>query len=124
MCVTDLHDMTLAVKVALNLNTTNQFCQAPNFVLFTYTDKKKNYTRTGERAVALCYSWEYFLIFSQCFQSSSFSLFFKPSTKLDQTFSAFSLLITFSVSLFSEISWNRGSFDTMVRYRLEIGMES
>ena len=24
MCVTDLHDMTLAVKVALNPNTTNQ----------------------------------------------------------------------------------------------------
>ena len=24
MCVTDRHDMTLAVKVALNLNTTNQ----------------------------------------------------------------------------------------------------
>ena len=24
MCVTDCHDMTLAVKVALNLNTTNQ----------------------------------------------------------------------------------------------------
>ena len=24
MCITDHHDMTLAVKVALNLNTTNQ----------------------------------------------------------------------------------------------------
>ena len=27
MCVTDRHDMTLAVKMALNLNTSNQLIQ-------------------------------------------------------------------------------------------------
>ena len=30
MCVTDPHDMTLAVKVAFNLNTTNQPINQPS----------------------------------------------------------------------------------------------
>ena len=40
MCITDRHDMTLAVKVALNPNTTNQHI---NFLLDTiYTKFNKS----------------------------------------------------------------------------------
>ena len=43
MCVTDRHDMTLAVKVALNLNTTNQPTIFSNATFFRI-DKTRNYT--------------------------------------------------------------------------------
>ena len=38
MCVTDRHDMTLAVKVALNLITTNQPIDIPVEAIFLYGD--------------------------------------------------------------------------------------
>ena len=47
MCVTDRHDMTLAVKVALNPNTTNQptnqpvQCKKPPFTNTMFIDRSK-----------------------------------------------------------------------------------
>ena len=35
MCITDRHDMTLAVEVMLNLNTTNQYNQELMIVIAT-----------------------------------------------------------------------------------------
>ena len=55
MCVTDRHDMTLAVKVALNPNTTNQMIHDTKQVIILIRDKKtilfvwKNLTETWGR---------------------------------------------------------------------------
>ena len=54
MCITDHHNMTLAVKVALNRHTTNQ----PSF-----PNKKKKQVNRGQNSVSLvhstcCRSWE------------------------------------------------------------------
>ena len=48
MCVTNRHDMTLSVKVALNHNTTNQLIE--------------NIVGKGENA-----RYQHFLLFRQCF---------------------------------------------------------
>ena len=57
MCVTDRHDITLAVEVALNPNTTNHS---------TFNDPRKihveNIVRKGENA-----GNQHFLLFQQCF---------------------------------------------------------
>ena len=93
MWVTDLHDMTLAVKVVLNTNTTNQpilffFNSLPSdrildlSKLKAFTDDKVNVNENlktvfgrvenivgkGENA-----GYQHFLLFPQCFQKASFS---------------------------------------------------
>ena len=44
MCVTDRHDMTLAVKVALNPNTTNQLSQKDGTLWYKDNPGKPNTT--------------------------------------------------------------------------------
>ena len=45
MCVTDRHDMTLAVKVALNSNTINQFGHIQNFVIWERVKRNNFFLR-------------------------------------------------------------------------------
>ena len=51
MCVTDRHDMTLAVKVALNLNTTNfserQFLDSSKLIEFA--DENLKFDENGRK---------------------------------------------------------------------------
>ena len=82
MCVTDRHDMTLAVKVALNPNSTNQ----PTIILKAVAHDKINVTEIskfvlkrvenivgkGENA-----GYQHFLLLAQCFQ-----VFFSMSLKV------------------------------------------
>ena len=91
MCVTDSHDMTLAVKVALNPYTTNQQCKGlthyqatkildssklkefadDNFKFdengIKLSKRVENTVRKGEIA-----RYEQFLLFPQCFQKACF----------------------------------------------------
>ena len=60
MCVIDCHDMTLAVKVALNPNTINQACsvQSSKLTLYyidTHADRlERVYRRRGEHFADAC----------------------------------------------------------------------
>ena len=49
MCVTDRHDMTLAIKLALNLNTTNQKCNYNIIFIILYIQTEDFPPRYAER---------------------------------------------------------------------------
>ena len=88
MCVTDGHDMTSAVKVALNPNTTNKLNSLPNDTILDLSNVKdfadnimnmtfcnefimervENIVGKGENA-----GYQHSLLFFQCFEKASLS---------------------------------------------------
>ena len=74
MCVTDRHDMTIAVKVALNPNTTNQPTKLKEFAddIFKFDESDGKFSKWVENTVGkgeIAHD-EQFLLFPQCLQET------------------------------------------------------